>query len=231
MISAKNSIYRLIMVLTFFSTVILFTGCANISFNAKIIKKPKNLKVSSITSETATVSWSPVKNAGYYFLTITAKGYEKQETRSTSKTSYDLYNLYFDQDYTVSVVAADSYLANSISYKSTVNFTTLPDVTPEGEFNRPQNVKPVFNAEKNELTVSWDAVPDAAYYDIYLEYVYSYRAPPPDKHTGYVFTVPATQTTFTDKPQLSKEVCVKVAARNKDFSDSCRWSKDIFLKL
>ena len=231
MIFKRKCLFTIIVLSTI--SLSLFISCNKESFLNGLteLDKPKNLKVSDITSDKATVSWSAVENAYIYEVEWTAKNFEKMQSDWVMTNSIVLNDLYFDNQYTVSVRAQSN--PNSKEYCDsdwvTCSFTTLPDVIPQDGFARPVNVNAKYDSKKKILTVSWDAVEGAAFYDISIEYTTkkSYR---PNTYK-LVNTVSATQTSYTETNILGDEVWIKVAARNKDFSDSCRWSNDFYLKL
>ena len=196
------------------------------------LNAPKNVKVSNITSNSAVVSWSSVKHAASYEVMWTIKGKSEWSYDIIPETSILLMNLDFDQEYTVQVCAnpegADSMIYCSSEYKS-INFKTPLDETPDGQFARPANITASLNQEKTEITVGWDSVEGASYYDVNFEFEEGYAAPVKYRIAK---TVPASQTEFVYKDTMyGNAVNIKVAARNSDFSDSCRWSKEIHLSI
>ena len=218
----KSRIFLLCAILT----SLLFLGCI---FGGKTkLDSPINIKVSDITSDSALVTWSSVKNADSYEVMWTKKGYEVWDFASVKEKSLKLEGLNFDQDYTVQVCANPSegsaFYTSSDYNKS--DFKTLMDQTPEGEFTRPSNITASFNKDRSAITVSWDAVEGAFYYDINFEFGESYS---PVKYR-IPKVVPASQTDFTYAGTLyGNYVNISVAARNYDFSDSCRWSREVKL--
>ena len=218
-----------LFILSIFSLI----GCKNGPFASNVLEVTKNLTVSEITSESAKITWSKVDNAYCYEVYYQPEGYEAWYKIDTFKTECTLDNLFSDENYTVSVQANSDFHNNKYfpSDYAKKSFRTLVEVLEEKELFRPKNLKAEINSDKTTLTVSWEAVEDAVYYDVYLEYVLKYRGPEPDKEISFIYTVPATQTSFKDDSvPLFKKVSIKVAARNKDFSDSCRWSKYIWLE-
>ena len=210
-------------------SAVLFTGCKKGGDENKILPIPANLTVSEITAEGAKLTWSKVDNAYCYDIMYRPEGYDTWIHTDTFKTEYTLHNLYNEHTYTVLVKASGNSTYFSSDFAE-ITFETLADVVPENELARPKNVKGAFNDNKTALTISWDAVENAVYYDIYIDYTVIHRATPPDSNAIFEYTVPATQTTLTvDNIPEFKKVNIKVAARNKNFSDSCRWSKDIWI--
>ena len=229
----KKSYLHAIILGSVIISAILFAGCKNGGGEYKTLPVPSNLTVSDITADGAKLSWSKVDNAYCYYIMYCPEGYEIWTCTETFKTEYTLNNLYNESEYTVLVQAvanrkSEVEISSDFAKKT---FKTLADVVPENELARPKNVKGVFNDKKTALTVSWDAVENAVYYDIYLDYTVKHRDTPPDDDVLFYYTVPATQTSYTIENILEfNKISIKVAARNKDFSDSCRWSKDVYIK-
>ena len=253
----KKSILHTIINSLFATTLFLFASCNNGNMADKKLPTPKNLTVSSITSDSAVISWDAVENARLYYIRYQAEGYEwdyeivypvdQSQVISSNKTIPDInsliflvknsdetytmtfYNLFCDHNYTVEVSAMpheEDSLEESNPTKKT--FRTLPEVIPEGELKRPENVQIEVDSEKPCVKVSWDAVEGAVYYDIYLKYAIN-RDYMPDDKVLITRTVPASQT-FVEDSSMSGlgdvyAAWYKVAARNSDFSDPCRWSK------
>ncbi len=220
----KSRLFLFCSILTSF----LFLSCI---FGIKVsLDSPKNIKVSDVTSNSALVTWSSVKNADSYEVMWTRKGNETWSFATVKENGIKLEDLTFDQDYTVQVCAnaAEGSLLYTSSEYNGIDFKTLMDETPEGEIARPSNVTASFNKDKSAITVSWDAVEGAFYYDINFEFSESYS---PAKYK-IPKTVPASQTDFTYEGTLyGNYVNISVAARNSDFSDTCRWSREIRLKF
>ena len=220
----KSKLFLLCAILSSF----FFLSCI---FGIKTeLNTPKNVKVSDITSNSAVVTWSSVKHAESYEVMWTMKGNESWSYKTVYETGIKLEDLFFDQDYTVQVCANAS--GNSAFYTSSeyngTDFKTLLDETPEGELARPTNIKASLNKDNSTITVSWDAVEGASYYDLNFEFFEDYS---PAKYK-IVKTISASQTSFTYTGTLyGKYVNISIAARDSDFSDSCRWSKEVQLKL
>ena len=253
----KKSILHTIINVSLAGIISLFFSCDNGFFGGNKLPSPKNLTVSSITSDSAVVSWKAVDNARLYYIAVRAEGYDwtgdvvypvdsgdSEETarlifseKNTDNTyCVNLNNLYYDHNYEVEVSAKpyddDSY---KDSDASKVTFKTLQEVIPAGELTRPENVKIEVNKEESKVKVSWDAVEGAAYYDIDLSYVTDYYYDMPDREVTIIRTVPASQTFIEDSTMSSLSdvdvVWYRVAARNSGFSDPCRWSKNQYIRL
>ena len=218
----KSRLFLLCAILTSF----LFLSCI---FGIKVaLDSPKNIKVSDITSNSALVTWSSVKHAQSYEVMWTRKDNENWNFATVMENGIMLEGLTFDQDYTVQVCAnpPDDSVFYTISDYNKTEFTTLMDETPDGEFARPANIKASFNKDKSSITVTWDPVEGASYYDINFDFgerysPASYKIPK---------TVPASQTEFTYIGTMyGSYVNISVAARNSDFSDTCRWSREVRL--
>ena len=262
--SIKKSVLHTIINGLFAATLFLFAGCDNGDISDNKLPAPENLTVSSITSDSAVVSWKAVDNARLYYISWRAEGYdwdseivypvEPSQVISSNKTTPDaarfiisvknpdetytvtFNNLYCDHNYKVEVSAMpredDDREESNPSKKS---FKTLPEVIPAGELKRPENVQIKIDSQKASARVSWDAVEGAAYYDINLKYITDYYYDIPETVIEINRTVPASQLFVEDSSMTSfKDVDViwyKVAARNSDFSDPCRWSKDEYIRL
>lgn len=209
---------------------ILFLSCSNIYFFS--LDNPRNIKVHSITSNSAEVSWPPVKKAAYYEVMWQMKDSSDWAYETVRTNHFCIKDLWYDQEYVVQVASfpdeKDSKLYAPSDYVKQ-SFKTLGDVPPAGELARPGNTRASINNTKTAITVNWDAVQNAAYYDICFEFMNSYS---PVVELRVVKTVPVSQTEFVYTEALpGSKVIIKIAARNSDFSDSCRWSKDIILSL
>lgn len=220
----KSRLFLLCAILTSF----LFLSCI---FGIKItLDSPQNIKVSDVTSDSALVTWASVKHADSYEVMWTIRDNESWNFATVNGTYIKLEALTFDQDYTVKVCAkASEYSAfyTSSDYNGK-DFKTLMDEIPEGDFARPTNIQARFNEDKSAITVSWDAVEGAAYYDINFIFLEGYS---PEKYK-IVKTVPASQREFIYTGTMyGKAVNISIAARNFDFSDSCRWSREVLLEL
>ena len=213
---------------------LLFTACPDVSFYENQLKVPENLKVSSITSNSATISWTPVKQAVSYEVSWFKGNSDTGGYKQTWEASVVLDELDYDESYKVLVRAmpADNDNDTIPSAYVQTTFKTKEDEAPAGEYARPHNIKLVLDDTKKKITVSWDSVEGAVYYDVVLEYTqkYDYR---PDESFVIMYTVSATQTTSITVPnrKLGQLVNCKIAARNSHFSDTCRWSKPVALKL
>lgn len=220
----KSRLFLFCSILTSF----LFLSCI---FGIKVsLDSPKNIKVSDITSNSALVTWSSVKNADSYEVMWTRKGNETWSFATVKENGIKLEDLTFDQDYTVQVCAnaAEGSLLYTSSEYNGIDFKTLMDETPDGEFARPANVTASFNKDKSSITVTWAPVEGASYYDINFDFRERYSP------TSYKIpkTVPASQTEFTYTGTMyGSYVNISVAARNSDFSDTKRWSREVRLEF
>ena len=108
-----------------------------------------------------------------------------------------------------------------------IRFKTKEDIAPQGEFKRPGNVKLQFDETKEKIQISWDAVENVSYYDIKLEY--QNRG---SNSFPITYTVSADKTSFiAENLKYGETVTCCIAARNENFTDSCRWTKLVSLKL
>lgn len=212
---------------------LLFTACPGINVYEHQLNVPKNLKVSSITSEGAVISWTPVKQAEFYEVSWFKGNSDTGGSKYSYQASVQLDGLDYDETYKILVRAMPNSNKDELipSEYVQISFKTKEDVTPAGEYARPGNIKLTLDDAKKYITITWDPVEDAVYYDISLEYVqkYSYM---PDQNAVIQYTVSASQTSITvSNRALGQTVQCKVAARNSTFGDTCRWSKPVALKL
>ena len=152
------------------------------------------------------------------------------EFQTTTYTKLKLTELIEDETYSVKIFAIP---ANTSRYSSTSvtvkNFTTLVEVFPAGELDRPRNVTLTLNEEKTNAQISWDAVEGASYYDIKCTYTVNQ-----DSTQEKTVTIGADQTSFTDTG-INKYSVIEycVAARDSDFSnidEKLHWSKTVRLE-
>ncbi len=253
----KKSILHTIINVLIAGLISLFFSCNNGLFSDNKLPSPKNLTVSSVTSDSAVVSWEAVDNARLYYIAVRAEGYDwtgdavypvdsddSEETarliltgkESDNTFKVTLNNLYYDHNYEVEVSAMpyddDSY---EESDPARTSFKTLQEVIPQGELKRPENVRIEIFKEQSKIKIQWDAVEGAAYYDIDISYVTDYYYGVPDRIVDIAHTVPASQTFLEDLSMSSLSdvdvIWYRVAARNSDFSDPCRWSKNQYIRL
>ena len=223
----RNRCFFILIALLVFSN--LFSACSNLAPKYQL-DIPGNLEITSITSEGAKVSWSAVTNAGYYEVMWTIKGRNAWQSLDVETNTIALDELCFDEEYSVQVralPAADSksYTASEFAKK---DFKTLIDQTPQGQLARPANVKALFNDKKTEISISWDAVEGAAYYDISIE---CYDDVSPAARLKLINMVPASQTKFVyTGPFPGTKIFIKVAARDSNCADTCRWSREVLLE-
>lgn len=204
----------------------LFLSCTNIYFGE--LEVPEGVQVTSITSDSAVVSWKSVGKAKYYDVTWKIKGSESWAgSILVEDIHYQIEELVYNQEYIVKVAALFENKTGNLfmSEYVTTSFTTLEDVPPEGELARPNNVVAKYNKDESTITISWDAVKDAAYYDINIKDENPYYYGP---GLDIVKIVPAEKTEFVYKDSIpTNKMVIKVAARNSDFSDACRWSYEV----
>lgn len=211
---------------------LLFTACPGTNFYKYQLKVPENLKVSSITSNSATISWTPVKQAVRYEVSWFKGNSDTGGYKVVYEASVVLDELDYDESYKVIVrampVSSDGDTIPSAYVQTT--FKTKEDEVPEGEYARPHNIMLAFDDAKKNITVTWDAVEGAEYYDVSLTYAqkYDYR---PDENFVIVYTVSASEKSITvPNRKLGQVVKCKIAARDSSFSDTCRWSKPVSLE-
>lgn len=208
--------------------LLLFSGCQNIFTFTKSPSAPKKLSVKNITSESAVVTWQAAKNAGSYEVVWLKKGRDSGPGITVYKTRVELTELEYDEEYTVLVRAMPDSYSDKVnpSHYVKINFKTKDDIAPEGGFIRPRNVKIQLD-DSNKIKLSWDPVENAVYYDIELEYQTSKQENIPIK-----YTVSAVSTEFiVENLKYGNAVVCKIAARNSDLTDSCRWSKPVSLEI
>ena len=208
---------------------VLFLSCMNFGFGFAL-DTPANIKVTNITSDSAFVSWSSVRKADFYEVMWQIKGEVGWSYERVQTNCIQLKDLWDSQDYVVQVCALQkegSNLYTDSDYAKKA-FKTLADIPPEGELARPANFKPVFNSDKSAITITWEAVQGAAYYDICFECETGYS---PGTLLKVIKTVPASETQFVYNEALpGRRIIIKIAARDEDFSNSCRWSKEVMLE-
>jgi hypothetical protein len=237
----KNISGRFCFAILLIAVSVFFPACYAFTWNAvnqsKTINKeaPKNLRVSSITSDSAVILWNPVTEATMYEITWKSKEeeYGHVTTIGAEANSYKINDLLNETEYMVKIAAmfyigfngANQYTMSD--YVST-SFKTLKDIPPSGELAKPGNVKANFNKDKSAIIISWNAVEGAAYYDINLKSDELYFHAP---RLNVLNTVAASKTEYIYSGFLPESrIVIKVAARNSDFSDSCRWSYEVEIK-
>ena len=205
---------------------VLFLSCVNILFYT--LDEPRKLKVSSITSESALVTWAPVKKAGYYDVMWHMPDSDNWFYETVTTNCITIKDLWYSQEYIVQVAAFPPDRTSKTYAQSeyvTVSFKTLDDVPPQGELARPGDLKAEFNSAHDAIIVSWGAVQGAVYYDICIEGSYG-NTPKPEFRL--VKTIPASQTKYSyTGPFGGMDISFKIAARNSDLSDTCRWSREV----
>ena len=224
----KNNTYKKINIL--FSTFIcsLFLSCGTVFLDE--LEVPKNVKISSIASDSAVVSWSPVSKAKYYDVMWKLKeSNDWTGSKLVEENQCQLEELLYNQEYDVKVAGMFEYKSGQylMSDYTSNSFRTLPDVPPEGELGRPNNVKARFNEDKSAIIIIWDSVEGASYYDINLkEDKVIYYSP----GLNILKTISAEKTELVYTGTIPKnKIIIKVAARDSDFSDTCRWSYEVYL--
>ena len=228
--SLKISIYKKIYIL--FSIVCsicsLFLSCESQFLGG--LEMPKGIIVSSITSEAAVIFWSPVNKAKYYDVMWKLKESDDWTgSKLVEENHCQLEDLLYNQEYDVKVGSMYEYKSGEylMSDYASSSFKTLPDVPAEGELARPNNVKARYNEDKSAIIISWDSVEGESYYDINLR---------EDKMIYYSSGLNVLKTVAAEKTELiydgripDNKIIIKVAARDSDFSDTCRWSYEVYL--
>jgi hypothetical protein len=227
--SLKINIYKKTFTVFFIIICFLFLSCTNVYFGN--LEVPENVKVTSITCDSAVVGWKSVRKAKYYDVTWQIKGSKYVAGSMIVEDIHcQLEDLVYCQEYIVKVAALFENRTGNLFMSDyvTTSFTTLEDVPPEGELARPNNVVAKYNKDESTITISWDAVKDAAYYDINIKDENPYYYGP---GLNIVKIVPAEKTEFVYKDSIpTNKMIIKVAARNSDFSDTCRWSYEVSLE-
>jgi hypothetical protein len=234
MIFRKNTIVRFSFLILLTTLSVFFTACGNILWGINR-EAPKNLRVSSITADSAVLSWNPVNKASKYEImwkTDNDGNYWKSDiiNAEAGTNSFTIDNLLYEREYKVQIAAMFEKGNNQfvMSDYATTSFKTLKDIPPSGELARPGNVKASYNQDKSAINISWDGVESAAYYDVNLKSDELYFHAP---RLNVLNTVAAPKTECIYSGFLPKSrIVIKVAARNSDFSDSCRWSYEVEVK-
>lgn len=227
----KNISGRFYFVILLIAVSVFFTACD--TFFLGISKEaPSNLRVSSISPESAVILWNPVNKASKYEVNWKTKEeeYWQMDIVSAEANSFKIENLLNEREYMVKIAAMFDIKNNQyvLSDYSSTSFKTLKDIPPSGELAKPGNVKASFNKDKSAIIISWNAVEGAAYYDINLKSDELYFHAP---RLNVLNTVAASKTEYIYSGFLPESrIVIKVAARNSDFSDSCRWSYEVEIK-
>ena len=213
--------------------IILFSSC---TYTTKIpLESPANLKVTNVTESSATISWDSVPNANDYEVYVIALSQESNNLIFFPESSkVEVTNLEWDEEYEVRVKARSTdtiwdKFTDGENAKTTFK-TTMPKTT-DGELAYPVNVKAIIKDEV--ITLTWDKVEGAVYYDIEYKY-YNPIMPAPFKTK--TITLEANKLSFIDQPteedkkQLHK-ITYAVRARNKDFSNKSGWSKKTVIQF
>ena len=156
-----------------------FTGdCSNIkSFTTddyeynNVPAKVSNLKVSNITKNKATLSWSKATNATGYNIYVSEDGGRFNYYASTSSTSYTLSNLYSSTDYEIRVEGYRTVNGKEITgdWSNVQRFTTLSNSGSSSGTSKPARVTHLSASveHRNEAYLSWWPVDGADGYVIY----------------------------------------------------------------
>ncbi|MCR5766178.1 MAG: fibronectin type III domain-containing protein [Treponema sp.] len=230
----KNIIGRFCLLILLTALSVFFAACSNILWGINR-EAPKNLRVSSITADSAVLSWNPVNKASKYEImwrTDNDGNYWKSDiiNAEAGTNSFTIDNLLYEREYKVQIAAMFEKGNNQyvMSDYATISFKTLKDIPPSGELARPGNVKASFNQDKTAISISWDGVEAAVYYDVNLKSDELYFHAP---RLNVLNTVAAPKTEYIYSGFLPESrIVIKVAARNSDFSDSCRWSYEVEVK-
>ena len=120
-----------------------------------MVAGPKNLLVSSVTSNSAIVTWNPTPNVTTYMLRYRAVGATNWTVVTLTTTTYLLNNLLEDTDYEVQVANVCDFLLTGI-YTSSYIFTTpvlefcdMSSMTPGSEYISKVSMKSMFTATGN----------------------------------------------------------------------------------
>ena len=230
----KNIIGRFCLLILLTVLSVFFAACGNILWGINR-EAPKNLRVSSITADSAVLSWDEVNKASQYEIKWQT-GIDGSNAHSyivnaeSGINSFTIDNLIYEREYKVQIAAMFETGNNQyvMSDYATTSFKTLKDIPPSGELARPGNVKASYNQDKSAINISWDGVEAAAYYDVNLKSDELYFHAP---RLNLLNTVVAPKTEYIYSGFLPESrIVIKVAARNSDFSDSCRWSYEVEVK-
>ena len=227
MMKIINKLNRFLITGLIFVAAMLFVSCTNVPKTA--LDGIQNLRVENISSDKAVVLWDSVQNASEYQVivkNISSGNYIHYF--NTSEARYQAEGLEWAETYEITVNARPSD-PDSFRYTegpaSSVTFKTLTPPVPAGEFTRPENLKAVV--KNGGVTLTWDSVEGAEFYDIHKEY---WRDDDSIYWDGIEETrcVEAVKTTYTDVlDDGTVKVLYKVCARNSNFSNTCYWSEKI----
>ena len=213
-------------------SALVFCGCLHFR---ECLGSPENLTVTDITDESAVVSWTAVRGAAVYEIMWSLKDNDWWSFERITGTTFKLTELLAEETYTVKVCAFSEDTESHICSNQTIKeFTTLEKKYPAGEFAPPKNVKLTPNEEKTNVTITWDAVEGAAYYEI--KCCYEFYSSEEEKYVTQerIVTVNADQTSFTDtgiNEYYESVYCV--IANDENFSntgDKLHWSETVKVK-
>ena len=229
----KNRIYK--SPKKFFFTVINI--CAAIfSFSCRMpagisqtpLDKPENVRVENITEDSVIIIWNSVEHARDYEVIVQKRRNGLKYFYYPENPKIELKNLDWDESYDVEIIPHTSETVWEL-YKtgdsSKISFTTKMPGVPEGELKRPENVKAVFNQNEKTVTVTWDKVDGAVFYEIKCEYADNLETVSDWKTS----MLNAPKTTFIDKIESDMsdftKIIYRVCARNQKDDNVHYWSK------
>ncbi len=192
----------------------IFSSCDQLS-------APTNVKTSSVTTTSATITWDAVANAtgGYKVYVTDYDNFEKTEVVTT--TSYSLTGLTANTQYAASVTAIGDGHRYCESDETDMDFTT----SALAQLTTPTNLKE-SDVKYNAFNIQWDAVTGASKYQITITDAgttttgettsTSYSFTGLTEKTSYIIKVKAigdNATTYSDSKEA--ELRVTTAERKK----------------
>ncbi len=125
------------------------------------LSKPTNVKTSSVTTTSATITWDAVDNATGGYKVYVTDYYNFKKTETVTTTSYTLSGLTANTQYAASVTAIGDGHRYCESAEADVNFTT----SALTQLTTPTNLKE-SDVKYNAFNIQWDEVTGTTKYEI-----------------------------------------------------------------
>ena len=134
--------------------------------SATNLSKVSSIKATEVTKNSATLSWSTLKNAdGYILYRYDEEAKEWIRAGKTTKTSYTVTGLEYVTDYKFCVKGYKFFDDGSYIYSSSAPEVTVTTKDGSPDIARVTGLK--FEADTNSVTLTWDKVHTAMGYIIY----------------------------------------------------------------